>query len=57
MWMKSWSNSTRASAIPDSRRPDIRIGRGHNGGVEALNVPPAQYLAPRLRTLDDSRLS
>ena len=30
MWMKSWSNSTRAghAAIPDSRRPDIRIGRG-----------------------------
>ena len=29
MWMKSWSNSTRAghAAIPDSRRPDIRIGR------------------------------
>ena len=29
--MKSWSNSTRAghAAIPDSRRPDIRIGRGH----------------------------
>ena len=27
--MKSWSNSTRAghAAIPDSRRPDIRIGR------------------------------
>ena len=25
--MKSWSNSTRVSAIPDSRRPDIRIGR------------------------------
>ena len=30
MWMKRWSNSTRAghAAIPDSRRPDIRIGRG-----------------------------
>ena len=29
MWMKRWSNSTRAghAAIPDSRRPDIRIGR------------------------------
>ena len=29
IWMKSWSNSTRAghAAIPDSRRPDIRIGR------------------------------
>ena len=31
LWMKSWSNSTRAghAAIPDSRRPDIRIGRDH----------------------------
>ena len=30
IWMKRWSNSTRAghAAIPDSRRPDIRIGRG-----------------------------
>ncbi len=30
MWMKRWSNSTRVghAAIPDSRRPDIRIGRG-----------------------------
>ncbi len=30
--MKSWSNSTRAghAAIPDSRRPDIRIGRSEN---------------------------
>ena len=29
IWMKRWSNSTRAghAAIPDSRRPDIRIGR------------------------------
>ena len=29
MWMQRWSHSTRAgqAAIPDSRRPDIRIGR------------------------------
>ena len=29
MWMQRWSNSTRAgqAAIPDSRRPDFRIGR------------------------------
>ena len=36
MWMKSWSNSTRAghAAIPDSRRPDIRIGRDQEPGDE-----------------------
>ena len=31
MWMKSWSSSTsrpQPSAIPDLRRPNIRIGRG-----------------------------
>ncbi len=42
IWMKSWSNSTRAghAAIPDSRRPDIRIGRAHHrmGGLPALRV-------------------
>ena len=55
IWMKSWSNSTRAghAAIPDSRRPDIRIGRGrlkaalwesedsetlHTSFVERLNL-------------------
>ncbi len=36
IWMKRWSNSTRAghAAIPDSRRPDIRIGRVQEKAVQ-----------------------
>ena len=33
MWMKRWSNSTNRAGhapIPDSRRPDIRIGRARS---------------------------
>ena len=41
--MKSWSHSTRAghTAIPDSRRPDIRIGRGigRDQGVQVTAYP------------------
>ena len=47
MWMKSWSNSTRAghAAIPDSRRPDIRIGRAGTRGASVGFRPH-----PRART-------
>ena len=41
MWMKRWSNSTRVghAAIPDSRRPDIRIGRaGEVGDRQRITV-------------------
>ena len=47
MWMKRWSNSTRAghAAIPDSRRPDIRIGRGRRDAavIAALTDVVARY--------------
>ena len=44
--MKSWSNSTRAghAAIPDSRRPDIRIGRVR-GIVQDHDPGPAGVVA------------
>ena len=40
MWMKSWSSSTsrpQPSAIPDLRRPNIRIGRAR-GRRHAVQV-------------------
>ena len=48
--MKSWSNSTRAghAAIPDSRRPDIRIGRGIG---RDQGVPVTAYPSPEARGL------
>ncbi len=41
MWMKRWSNSTSPghAAIPDSRRPDIRIGRGRPWACDANYAP------------------
>ena len=44
--MKRWSNSTRAghAAIPDSRRPDIRIGRGRaDVAAESWRTLAEQY--------------
>ena len=48
IWMKSWSNSTRAghAAIPDSRRPDIRIGRARHALLSKQMCCPPGASAP-----------
>ena len=53
--MKSWSNSTRAghAAIPDSRRPDIRIGRdvyAQGRGIGTLLLRHSEQLVFRSHT-------
>ena len=61
MWMQRWSHSTRAgqAAIPDSRRPDIRIGRASRSGLRAAPQPPrvdrTEPLAPRPNCLGGDR--
>ena len=52
IWMKSWSNSTRAghAAIPDSRRPDIRIGRGRWRRGERTRLIYASWFSSKTTT-------